>query len=144
MYDLMFLLIQPGFIVLLLFGLILVWGVLCTWGLWLKPPLPRYVKILATTQLVTSLLYEAIWIDLMFFCNPLSQHVSQHDPLFSDSVARTIVIASLSSCAIAFLTTMLVAICKPTRSNIRCFLIMVFQSLFYLWSLIALDAPTHC
>ena len=140
MYDLMFLLIQPGFIVLLLFGLILVWGVLCTWGLWLKPPLPRYVKILATTQLVTSLLYEAIWIDLMFFCNPLSQH----DPLFSDSVARAIVIASLSSCAIAFLTTMLVAIFKPTRSNIRCFLIMVFQSLFYLWSLIALDAPTHC
>ena len=140
MWDLFFLMIAPGFIALILFGFILLWGVLSTWGLWLKPPLPRHVKILAITQLVTSLLYETLWIDLTSFCNPLS-HLG---PLFSNSVAKGIIIMSWCSCAIAFLTTMLVAMCKPNRSNIRCFFLMLFQSLFYFWTYIALDAPGHC
>ena len=133
MWDLIYLLIAPGFIALILFGFILLWGVLSTWGLWLKPPLPRYVMILAISQLVTSLLYETLWIVLFEPNIPLP-----------DSVAKGIIIMSWCSCAIAFLTTMLMAMCKPSRSNIRCFFLMLFQSLFYFWTYIALDGPGHC
>ena len=135
--------IDPGFIVFLLLVLTVLWGIFCAWPFLMVSPLPRGVDIVAITQLVTTLVYEVVWIDWLIFTEKclISDNAQS---ILSDSLRTVITLAAFGICAVGFFATLFMVLCKASRPKILCFCTAVLQSLVYFWSFIAMDAPSHC
>ncbi len=141
--ELFYSMIDPGFIVFLLLVLTVLWGMFCAWPFLTVSPLPRGVGIVAITQLVTTLVYEVVWIDWLIF---EEKYLISNDAQFilSDSLRKVIAIAAFGICAVGFFTTLFMVLYKASRPKILCFCTAILQSLVYFWSFIAMDAPSHC
>ena len=132
---------EPGFIVFLLFVLILLWGVICAKAFLLQPPQPRSVGVVAVTQLVTVLLCELVWSIEWIGGSEYSLTSHLHIP---DSIVVPIIILAYCICAIGFFTTMVLAMVKPNRANILCFFVSLFQALVFFWFFIVTQAWASC
>ncbi len=143
MPNLIFFMIDPGFIVFLLFVLVVLWGMFCAWPFLMKPPLPKGIVIVAMTQLMTTLVYEVVWIDWLFFD---VRYLISLDAEFilSEPITKVITIAAFCICGVGFFTTLFLMLFKPSRPKILCFCTAVLQSLIYFWSFIAMEGPSHC